>query len=128
MSEGDSRGVFNIGSQQAGAIYQSAGDQVIHHGGGTQTIGLLSAVSDLRSAVASAQLSDADRVNADRSLDTIEAELKLPEPNRKGIGAALERVAGLLARAGGLSRAADSLHSLAQWLGPAGLAVLGILA
>jgi hypothetical protein len=121
-------GTFNIGSQQAGAIYQSAGDQVIHHGEGTLNVGVLNAVSDLRSAVAAADLPPADRARADESLEAVDEELKREEPDKGRIARALEWVAGALNRAGALASSAQALRALGTWLGPAGLTLLQMLA
>ena len=121
-------GTFNIGSQQAGAIYQAAGDQVVHHGEGTLTAGVLNAVSDLRNAVAAADLPPAEREVADKSLDVVDEELQRPEPDKIRVAGALERMAGGLLRAGRLARATESLRAVAGWLGPAGLGLLKLLA
>ena len=120
---------FNIGSQQAGAIYQSGGDQIIQHGEGTLSAGVLGAVSEVRSALASAApaLSLTDRERAGESLDAVEAELREPEPNKARVATGLAHVAKALKQAGGLATSAEALHQLAAWLGPAGLAVLQVL-
>jgi hypothetical protein len=120
-------GTFNIGSQQAGAIYQSAGDQVIHHGGGTLNAGVLNAVADLRSAVEAANLSAADRETAARSLDAVEEELKKEEPDKGRIAAALEWVTSALTTAGALVTAVQPLTGLAGWLGAAGVGLAKML-
>jgi hypothetical protein len=72
---------FTIGSQQAGAIYQAGGDQIIQHGEGTLSAGVLEAVSEVRSALvaASSALCPADRQRADDSLEAVEVELREPE-------------------------------------------------
>ena len=120
---------FSIGSQQAGAIYQSAGDQIIQHGEGTLSAGVLGAVSEVRSALTAAAhaLPPADRERAETSLDAVEAELHRPEPNKALVARALTQVASALRQAGTLATSAEALHQLAAWLGPAGLAVLQAL-
>jgi hypothetical protein len=120
-------GTFNIGSQQAGAIYQSAGDQVIHHGEGTLHVGVLNAVADLRSAVEAANLAPADRETAARSLDAVEEELKKEEPDKGRIAGALEWVTGALTTAGALATAIQPLTGLAGWLGAAGVGLVKML-
>lgn len=120
-------GTFNIGSQQAGAIYQAAGDQVIHHGEGTLHVGALNAVADLRSAVEAANLSAADRETAARSLDVVEEELKREEPDKGRIAGALEWITGTLTAAGALVTAVQPLAGLAGWLGAAGVGLVKML-
>ncbi|HEX2126947.1 MAG TPA: DUF5955 family protein [Thermoleophilaceae bacterium] len=124
---GGGGGTFNIGSQQAGAIYQAGGDQVIHHGGGTLNAEVIHAVSDLHSAVAAAPLSPEDRAGAERSLAVVDEELKKEEPDKGRIAGALEWVAGKLEGAGALAGAAEALKTVGTWLGPAGATLLGIL-
>lgn len=125
---GEGGGTFNIGSQQAGAIYQSGGDQIIHHGGGTLNADVINAVADLRSAVAAAPLPPEDRLGAEQSLAAVDEELKKEEPDKGRIARALEGVADKLKRAGALAGAARSLHFVGTWLGPAGATLLAMLA
>jgi hypothetical protein len=120
-------GTFNIGSQQAGAIFQSAGDQVVHHGHGTLHAGVINAVADLRSAVHAANLPAADRERAAASLDAVEEELKREEPDKGRIAAALEWVTGALTTAGALATAIQPLTGLAGWLGAAGVTLAKML-
>ncbi|HLM86884.1 MAG TPA: hypothetical protein VK272_11920 [Solirubrobacteraceae bacterium] len=120
---------FSIGSQQAGAIYQSAGDQIIQQGGGTLSAGVLGAVSEVRSALAAAApaLSPADRERAEESLDAVEAELQRSEPDKTRVANGLAQVAKTLKQAGELATSAEALHQLAAWLGSAGATVLQAL-
>lgn len=129
MSDQSGGPVFNIGSQHAGAIYQSAGDQIVHHGGGTLSAGVLSAVSEVRSALTASAptLSEVDRAHAEDALGAVEDELREPEPDRARVAGRLAQVASALNRAGTLAASADALYELAGWLGPAGQAVLGAL-
>lgn len=124
---GGGGGTFNIGSQQAGAIYQSAGDQVVHHGGGTLNAEVINAVADLRSAVAAADLSPEDRAGAERSLAVVDDELKKEEPDKGRIASALEWVAEKLKGAGALAAATVALRTVGAWLGPAGAALVAML-
>ena len=123
---------FNIGSQQAGAIYQAAGDQTIQQAGGTLTVGALGAVGDLRAALESTAMPDADRRDVERDLGAVEAELGASSPDKDQIGGRLERMIGVLDRAGALAGAAESLagplRSLASFAGAAGVAALRLLA
>jgi hypothetical protein len=130
MSTGRGGGAaFNIGSQQAGAIYQSAGDQFIYDGGGQLSAGVLTALSDLRAVLASASaaMQPSDAAEAQALLATVEHEAKQPGPDKQRIGAALTGIARNLKRAGRLAEAATALHQLAVWLGPAGAALLALL-
>lgn len=125
-------GVFNIGSQQAGAIYQATGDQTIRHAGGTLTTGPLSAVADLRSALREALPSQLASREAEQALDEIEGELERDQPDKGRIGSHVERLIGVLSQAGALVSAGESLlpplRTLAVWLGAAGLGALRLLA
>ncbi len=119
--------IFNIGSQQAGAIYQAGRDQVIHDTSGSLSIGVLNAMSDLRAALATAEIPSSQRRAAEVALDEAETELKHPAPDKQRIAHRLEAVARALSRAGALAGAVDSLRKLAGWLGPAGLTLLKLL-
>jgi hypothetical protein len=128
MTDREGGATFNIGKQQAGAIYQAGRDQVIHHGGGTLSVGLQSAVSDIRAAIASADLAEADRRSADEALGDVEAQLQSAEPNKHRIAGRLEGLAHILSRAGALAGAMNGMHTLASWLGPVGVSLLQLLA
>ena len=123
---------FNIGSQQAGAIYQAAGDQTIEHGGGTLAIGALRAVQELRTALESAAVPPAEKHEVEHALEGVESELETSEPDRSKIAGALERIIGVLGQAGALASAGESLvsplRSLASFAGAAGATALGLLA
>jgi hypothetical protein len=102
---------FNIGSQQAGVINNVAGDQIVTHGEGTLTIGLLDAVSEVRSVLATTPaLSATEREHADSSLDAIEAELRRPEPDRARVAHGLTHVTKTLQQAGALAASAEALR------------------
>ena len=128
MSGQGGGGTFNIGSQQAGAIYQAGRDQVIHDTSGSLSIGVLNAMSDLRVALATAEIPASQRPAAEAALDEVETELKQPAPDKQRVAHQLEAVAGVLSRAGALAGAVDSLRKLAGWLGPAGLTLVKLLA
>ncbi len=124
-------GTFNIGSQQAGAIYQAAGDQNIWHAGGTLTMGPLGAVADLRSALEKASLPAPVQRGAERAISAVETELQDAAPDKRRIGSYVERLIGDLHQAGALVTAGESLlaplRTLTSWLGPAGLAALRLI-
>jgi hypothetical protein len=121
-------GVFNIGSQQAGAIYQAAGSQTIRHAGGTLTTGPVGAVADLRCAIKAAMLPHPAERDAAQALDDVEVELTRAAPDKRRIGSYLDRLVAVLGQAGALVTAGESLlpplRTLASWLGTAGLGTL----
>ena len=129
MSERSSGSAFSIGSQQAGAIYQAAGDQIIHRGGGELSANLLAATSQVRTTIADASgaMADDDQREATLLLDGVELELRQPEPDKPRIATALERVARILDNAGKLAVSADALRQLASWLGAAGAGLIQLL-
>jgi hypothetical protein len=122
---------FNIGSQQAGAIYQAAGNQTIHHGGGTLSVDALDAAADLRTALEATELPASLRHEADHALEALETELQAPEPDKGAIGAGVERVVGILGQAGALASAGEGLvgplRAIASFAGVAGAAALRLL-
>lgn len=125
-SKGDGGSTFNIGSQQAGAIYQSAGDQVIYHGGGRLATNVLDALSDIRIALESAApaLPADQRHEADHLMSSVEAEARQPEPDKHRIAGALRRIAAFLNGAGALAGSVDAFHQLAAWLGTVGAGLI----
>jgi hypothetical protein len=123
---------FNIGSQQAGAIYQAAGDQTIQQAGGTLTVGALRAAGDLRTALESTAMPDAVKREVEQDLEAVEAELGASPPDKDRIGGRVERMIGVLSQAGALAGAGESLvsplRSIASFAGAAGVAALRLLA
>jgi len=121
--------VFNMGSQQAGAIYQSAGDQIISHAGGRLDANVIGAVSDLKLALARAapQLSSGELREADHLMSTVEDQLRRPEPDKQQVAGALQRILRILKGAGAFAESVDAFHQLAVWLGVAGAGLLQLL-
>lgn len=123
---------FNIGSQQAGAIYQAAGDQTIQRAGGTLTVGAFHAVGDLRTALEATAMPDAVKRDVGQDLEAVEAELVASPPDKDRIAGRVERMIGVLDRAGVLASAGESLvsplRSIASFAGAAGVAALRLLA
>ena len=122
---------FNIGSQQAGAIYQAAGDQTIHDGGGTLSVDALDAAADLRTALAATSMRESSRQQAEEALAAVESELQGPAPDKRAVADGVERVVEALDRAGALARAGEALaaplRSIASFAGVAGAAALRLL-
>lgn len=122
---------FNIGSQQAGSISNVGGDQRIGHLQATYVATPLEALADLRAAVDAAPLPPTAKQAAAQALDDAEAELAVPEPDRRRVADRLEKAAGILARVGALTAGAAQiltpLRELASWLGPAGSQLLQML-
>lgn len=131
MRNEGSGGVFNIGSQQAGAIYNAGRDQTIHGGGGTLATEAVNAIADLRAALESLPLTVADRREADEALSDASAEAVSAEPNKGKVAARVERALDIVERAGDLAGAGAKLAApvatLAGWLGPAGAALLKLI-
>jgi hypothetical protein len=138
MSERESGGggVFNIGSQQAGVINNVAGDQQIT--GGQQgaatfasTAEALAQLDRLRAAMERLALSDPVRAQAAEAIESAQAELQAPEPDKGRVAGHLERFTRMLRQAGALLAAGEAvaapLQSLAAWLGPLGAPLLGLL-
>jgi hypothetical protein len=92
----------------------------------------LNAVRTLRGSLAGLDLRGEVRSAAGRTLDEIEDELRIADPDRGVITARLERFTELLTDAGAVASAGASLirpiRTIATWLGPIGAALLGRLA
>ncbi|MEV8098069.1 hypothetical protein [Kitasatospora sp. NPDC085879] len=124
--------VFNIGNQQGGVVNNVAGDQTVH--------GVLSGhltadgqdvralVGELRSAVDRAQLPPAVAPEVRSELESLDAEVARPDPDREAVAGRLTRITRLLTSAGALVSAGAGLirpiSSLAGWLGTLGLPIL----
>jgi hypothetical protein len=119
---------FNIGSQQAGVIYNSAGDQVVYGGGGQLTLNVFNAVSDLRASVASAApaLSVEQRREAGELLDDVDAEVHRAGPDKGRLAGVLARLVRLLNAAGVAAGSIGALHQLVAWLGPAAASIISL--
>jgi hypothetical protein len=123
--------VFNIGSQQGGVVNNIGGDYHAGHVEGTLQAGVL-LVGQLREALDQTPMRPEVRDQAGRIVEDLERELQRPQPDKPGIADRLERLTKLLGRAGALASAGSHLlpvlHQLAAWLGPAGVALAGLLA
>jgi hypothetical protein len=122
--------VFNIGSQQAGAINNIGGDFNAGRVEGTLQAGVL-LVGGLREALDQAPLAPEVRARAGRIVRDVERELEQPQPDKPGIAQRLEGLTRLLSGAGALAAAGDRLlpvlRELAGWLGPAGAGLAALL-
>lgn len=122
--------VFNIGTQNAGVANNVGRDQ--HIAGGQQgslvvTPLVLQALQSLRSVVTSASVDDLTTAEANRQLDSVEAELRSQRPDPARVAGPLEKVTRLLVAAGPLAAAVGPLHMLAGWLGSFGDSLLRLL-
>lgn len=125
---------FNIGSQQAGQINNTGGDQTIY-GGQHATISspadALVALQVLRAAVDVAELPRAKKRSAKQHVEEIAEELRRPEPDKRGIAGRLADVTKILLAAGafvsGGTSLAQAVSSLATWLGALGAGVVALL-
>ncbi len=122
---------FNIGSQQAGAIYQAGGDQTIHHGDGTLSVEALDAAAELQTALAATPMPESSRQEAQQVLEAVETELKAPAPDEGAVASGVERIIDVLGQAGALASAGEALaaplRSIASFAGAAGAAALRLL-
>ncbi|MBV6697835.1 hypothetical protein [Kitasatospora aureofaciens] len=124
--------VFNIGSQQAGAINNVAGNQSIHGGqSGRFTVGaqeLSGLVGDLRTAVEAEPLPESVAPQVRAELDAMEREADRPEPDKAAVADRLSRVTRLLGATGAALKVGTGLFgavsALAGWLGSAGQPIL----
>ena len=121
-----------IGGNNYGDITQGGRDVVVTKVVSPDPRQALNAVRTLRGSLARLGLPNEVRSEAGRTLDEIEGELRIPDPDRGVISARLERFTELLADAGALASAGASLirpiRQIATWLGPIGAALLGHLA
>jgi hypothetical protein len=92
----------------------------------------LNAVRTLRASIARLEVPERVRSEAGRALEEIDAELRMPDPDRGVVTARLQRFTELLAGEGAIASAGASLirpiRQIATWLGPIGAALLGRLA
>ncbi|MEU5044786.1 hypothetical protein [Streptomyces griseorubiginosus] len=124
---------FNIGSQQ-GNINNVAGDQTIHGG----QHGQFATATDPR-AMLGVLRSELDRLalppdvarQVNTEVESLDAELASPAPDRPTMAERLMRITRLVTAAGGAVTAggtlAGALTSLAAWLGPIGDSVLRVI-
>ncbi|WP_020133373.1 hypothetical protein [Streptomyces sp. 351MFTsu5.1] len=124
---------FNIGSQQ-GNINNVAGDQTIHGG----QHGQFAATADPR-AMLGVLRTELDRLalppdvarQVNTEVESLDAELASPAPDRPTMADRLVRITRLVTAAGAAVTAggtlAGALTSLAAWLGPIGDSVLRVI-
>ncbi|MEU2630450.1 hypothetical protein [Kitasatospora sp. NPDC007106] len=124
--------VFNIGNQQGGVVNNVAGNQTVHDGqsavftaGGQQARDL---VRDLRTAIEQTPLPPAVEPQVRAELDSLDAEVTRPEPDRQTVATRLGRITRLLSTTGTLATAGTRLigpiGALAGWLGTLGQPIL----
>ncbi|MFC8435752.1 hypothetical protein [Streptomyces sp. NPDC057253] len=124
---------FHIGSQQ-GNINNVAGDQTIHGG----QHGQFATATDPR-ALLGVLRTELDRLGlppdvahqVNTEVESLDAELASPSPDRPTMAERLVRITGLVTAAGAAVTAggtlAGALTSLAAWLGPIGDSVLRVI-
>jgi len=87
------------------------------------------AVRTLRARLEALELADSAIWEAERALEDIEDELKMPEPDRGVVTARLERFTELLTDEGALDEAViRRIRAIAAWVGPMGVPVASRLA
>jgi hypothetical protein len=127
---------FNIRDQEAATIQNVGGDMTVYGGfsssAGPRIVELRGELAQLAEELSRLELSPEYREEADRELAGAAAEAESPEPDEGRIANRLGRLTEVLhdagALAGGGVAAVQSLQRLAELLGPAGHAVLGVLA
>jgi hypothetical protein len=125
---------FNIGSQNANAINNVAGDMTINGGQRlevTSAADALAIVRQLSAAIGNAQLPASGAKTAGDDLREVEQQLARPTPDRATIADRLTSVTRVLGSAGALVHAGAALGTgiaaLATWLGPLGAPILHLL-
>jgi hypothetical protein len=126
---------FHIENQTAGVVNNVAGDQRItggQHGVLVTPDAVRQAVQHLRGAMSTVTFDDeATAAQASRHVETIDAEVQAPQPDRSRVARALEPLTRLLVAAGSLATAGATLigplHTLATWLGNLGEPILALL-
>jgi hypothetical protein len=115
--------IFSIGSQH-GMISNVAGDQYLQYAGRDLSIDVGATVAELRTALAAAPLTPAERREAAETLDQLDSDLAREQLDTRRIAPRLERLTALLSRAGALAATAVELRAplerLATWLGDVG--------
>jgi hypothetical protein len=125
---------FNIGSQQAAALNNVAGDQYIN-GGQHAVVGapaeVLAALQNVRAGLAELHLNPSDHARAAADLADLDAQLATGAATKNDAADRLTRLADAARRAGVLVTAASGLGAaivtLGQWLGPLGAGLLRLL-
>jgi hypothetical protein len=125
---------FSIGSQNAGVINNVAGDQRItggQHGTQVTLDTARQAVRDLHAGLSATALDGKTAAEARTQVETIDAELEAPQPDRSRVARSVERLTRLLAAARSLATAGAALMGplrlLAGWLGTLGEPILRLL-
>ncbi|MFF7050255.1 hypothetical protein ACFY94_18020 [Streptomyces griseorubiginosus] len=124
---------FNIGSQQ-GNINNVAGDQTIHggqHGQFATAMDPRAMLGVLRTELDRLGLPPDVAHQVDTEVESLDAELASPAPDRPTMADRLVRITRLVTAAGAAVTAggtlAGALTSLAAWLGPIGDSVLRVI-
>jgi len=126
---------FEIGSQTAASIQNVGGDLTVgslHVEGTWSAVGVRDELAELRRLIDGASLPYPARHAAESAVAAAEAEAASPKPDRDRIAGLLQRATQVLGDADALTKAGtgllDSLRRAAVALGPAGKALLLLLA
>lgn len=126
---------FNIGNQSGGVINNVGGDQIVS---GLQS-GIIhvtlaqarNAAQELQSLLGSSDLWPPIRQELDGAFAEVNRELALPLPDQPLVAHRLTRIVQRVVSAGSLvgstKEIVGSLTTLAEWLGPAGAHLLGLI-
>lgn len=128
---------FNIGNQTGGVVNNVAGNQTVNdgqHGTAVSTGAAQEAAELLRSLVHAniPGLGQPETAELQGEVDAIADEMKKSEPDKAQVEGRLSKVTQVLKGAGALVGAGAALiapiTAIANWLGPIGASILGLLA
>jgi hypothetical protein len=125
---------FNIGTQQAAALNNVAGNQYIN-GGQHAAVGapaeVLAALRNVRAGLGELHLNRADHARVTADLADLDAQLATGAATKSDAADRLSRLADAAHRAGVLVTAAsglgDAILTLGRWLGPLGAGLLRLI-
>ena len=123
------------GPVNAGSGTQNIAGRDQYVAGRDQIIGapaqVLADLVELRRALDELRLTGPEREAADRELSAAEEAVRKPEPDRAAAGSHLSRFVQGLKDAGALATAGtaflQSIHALANWIGPVGAGIVALL-
>lgn len=125
---------FDFGNVNVGVMNNAGRDMTIsgnQKGRVVVAAAVRQALSELRAAVASADLPGDAAETAQTELDDVSAAIEAAEPNPPRAARALERLTKLLTSVGALTTAGSALvgplQTLGNWLGPLGAQLLALL-
>lgn len=128
---------FNIGNQTGGVVNNVAGNQTVNGGqqGTAVSTGAAQEAAELLRTLVQTSVpgvGESETAELQRDVDAIAGEMKKPEPDKAQVEGRLSKVTQVLKGAGALVGAGAALiapiTAIANWLGPIGASILGLLA